>query len=162
MVKKETSFGFCNICHAKLTENYKKIKTKKVCQDCYNKEIIDKKEEMSERIELFSFLSDLFDSEEIPEYVVSQIDTMVSRKEKTYSGIKKTIEYYYTIKNNVFNSDFVLWAIRNYYPEAEKYFFEQYLLQQKNENFEIVQNVQKIRIKKKEVIKKPKYKIEDL
>jgi len=79
---------------------------------------------------------------------------MQDHPEYTYSGIKRTLEYFYEVKNNPIEKanggiGIVPWV----YEEAKRYFYNQWLLSQKNAEKDISAYVPKI---KKIIIKQPK------
>lgn len=106
-----------------------------------------------ERKELEDYIINLFNLKHMDGRITLQIKKyMQDHKEYTYSGIKRTLEYFYEIKNNPIEKanggiGIVPWV----YEEAKRYFYNQWLLSQKNAEKDIKTYIPKVR----EIIIKP-------
>lgn len=83
---------------------------------------------------------------------------MQDHPEYTYSGIKRTLEYFYEIKgNSTAKANGGIGIVPWVYEEAKRYFYNQWLLSQKNAEKDIVAYVPKIKkIKIKPPVREPK------
>lgn len=103
-----------------------------------------------ERKELEEYIIKLFELEHMDGRITLQIQKyMQDHPEYTYSGIKKTLEYFYEVKGN---STKVAKANGNTigivpweYTKAKQYYYNQWLLSQKNSDKDIQEYVPKIR-----------------
>ena len=103
--------------------------------------------------ELESYIIKLFNLEHMDGRITLQIKKyMQDHPEYTYSGIKRTLEYFYEIKGNSIDKanggiGIVPWV----YEEARRYYYNQWLLTQKNAEKDIKSYVPKV----KEINTKP-------
>ena len=120
---------------------------------CAGKLTPEEKQKEDERKALETYIIKLFNLEHMDGRITLQIKKyMQDHPEYTYSGIKRTLEYFYEIKGNSLDKanggiGIVPWV----YEEAKRYFYNQWLLSQKNADKDIVQYVPKV----KEIFIKP-------
>ena len=109
--------------------------------------------EEQEREDLEQYIIKLFNLEHMDGRITLQIQKYLQdHPEYSYSGIKRTLEYFYEIKKNPLDKSnggigIVPWV----YEEAKRYYYNQWLLSQKNEEKDIAAYVPKVR----EIIIKP-------
>lgn len=111
----------------------------------------DKQEKDRQALE--AYIIKLFDLDHMDGRISLQIKKyMQEHSEYSYSGIKRTLEYFYEIKHNPIDKanggiGIVPWV----YEEARRYFYNQWLLSQKNADKDISAYIPKVR----EIIIKP-------
>ena len=104
-----------------------------------------KKEE--ERIALETYIIKLFNLEHMDGKITLQIKRYLQEHpEYTYSGIRRSLEYFYEIKKNPIDKanggiGIVPWI----YEEAKRYYYNKWLLSQKNKEKDISAYVPKVR-----------------
>lgn len=100
-----------------------------------------------DRKALEDYIIKLFNLEHMDGRITLQIQKyMQDHPEYTYSGIKRTLEYFYEIKKNSLEKanggiGIVPWV----YEEARRYYYNQWLLSQKNAEKDIETYVPKVR-----------------
>ena len=118
---------------------------------------LSKEEEQKEkdRQGLEEYIIKLFNLEHMDGKITLQIKRYLQEHpEYTYSGIRRSLEYFYEIKKNPIDKanggiGIVPWI----YEEAKRYYYNQWLLSQKNVNKDVSKYVPKV---KEIVIKPPK------
>ncbi len=105
--------------------------------------------------DLEKYIIKLFNLEHMNGRITLQIKKfMQDHPEYTYSGIKRTLEYFYEIKgNSIEKSNGGIGIVPWVYDEAKRYFYNQWLLSQKNAEKDIQSYVPKV---KKIIIKPPR------
>ncbi len=110
-----------------------------------------KKEEEKE-FELYDYIKSKFGAGYDYVKLRRQIEGYRDRYNYTYSGILKSLQWYYDIKKNPVKRIDTLGIIPYIYEDAKKYFYKIYLAQKANEDLKTIE------IKEETVkIKKPKY-----
>ena len=113
----------------------------------------EEQERELKRKELEKYIIKLFNLEHMDGRITLQIQKYLQdHPEYSYSGIKRTLEYFYEIKKNPLDKSnggigIVPWV----YEEAKRYYYNQWLLSQKNAEKDIAAYVPKVR----EIIIKP-------
>ena len=116
----------------------------------------EKKQEQ-DRKNLEQYIIQLFNLEHMDGKITLQIKRYLQEHpDYTYSGIKRTLEYFYQIKKNPIEKanggiGIVPWV----YEEAKRYYYNQWLLSQKNVEKNVSEYIPKVR---NIVIKSPKRK----
>lgn len=112
-----------------------------------------------EKADLEAYIIQLFNLEHMDGRITLQINRYLQEHpEYTYSGIKRTLEYFYKIKKNPIEKanggiGIVPWV----YEEAKRYYYNQWLLSQKNAEKNISDYIPKvIEIKIKSPKREPK------
>lgn len=141
----------CPICSKSFyreDESHEQFKGRYYHLECYN-EI--KKEDIYKK-ELEDCIKRIFNIDVIPPLIKKQIaDYSKSEYNYTYSGIKKTLEYFFDIKNNdIKKSKGGIGIIPFVYAEASEYFYKLFLIEERNRKKVIEDKVIDI------VISKPK------
>ena len=97
----------------------------------------------------------LFNLEHMNGRITLQIKKfMQDHPEYTYSGIKRTLQYFYEVKgNSIEKSNGGIGIVPWVYDEAKRYYYNQWLLSQKNADKDISEYVPKVR---KIIIKPPR------
>lgn len=113
----------------------------------------EKEKEQKDLQALETYIIKLFQLEHMDGRITLQIKKyMQDHPEYTYSGIKRTLEYFYEIKgNSIAKANGGIGIVPWVYEEAKRYFYNQWLLSQKNADKDIVSYVPKIN----EIIIKP-------
>lgn len=100
-----------------------------------------------DRKDLEDYIINLFNLEHMDGRITLQIQKYLQdHPEYTYSGIRRTLQYFYEIKRNPIEKanggiGIVPWV----YEEARRYYYNQWLLSQKNAEKDIQQYVPKVR-----------------
>ena len=106
----------------------------------------EKKQEQ-DRQDLEQYIIKLFNLEHIDGKITLQIKRYLQEHpDYTYSGIKRTLEYFYAIKKNpIKNANWGIGIVPWVYDEAKRYYYNQWLLSQKNSDKNISEYVPKVR-----------------
>lgn len=153
----------CSRCGTAVVATSKKVLDgQTLCPSCYRKAIEEVKLAEQELEELLEYARELFGITEIPPDWLEQIKAYRKDK-KTYFGMRATLYYYYEVVGNRADPDKGLWAIRNYYDTASRYFAEQKELRQSNTQVDLTPIKRTVIMSPPEnPTRKPKYNIEDL
>lgn len=104
-------------------------------------------------LELEAYIIKLFNLEHMDGRITLQIKKyMQDHPEYTYSGIKRTLQYFYEIKgNSIEKANGGIGIVPWVYDEAKRYYYNQWLLSQKNADKDIQAYTPKV----KEIIIQP-------
>lgn len=130
-------------------------------KECYDKTIQSVTQEELDLRELEGYILKLLKLDYMNARVKKQIKTMMETYNFTYTGILKSLMYFYEVKdNNVEKANGGIGIVPYVYEEAKQYFLTIYMAQKQNENKSVSAYVQPGRII---IIKPPqkerKYKI---
>ena len=105
--------------------------------------------------QLDDYIIELFNLEHMDGRITLQIQKyMQDHPEYTYSGIKRTLEYFYKVKgNSIEKANGGIGIVPWVYEEAKRYYYNQWLLSQKNAEKDIESYIPKV---KEITIKPPK------
>lgn len=122
------------------------------CQEISSKE---KEQKEKDKEELNAYIMKLFNLEHMSNRITLQIKRYLQEHpEYTYSGIRRSLEYFYEIKKNpIEKANGGIGIVPWIYEEAKQYYYNQWLLSQKNAKKDISAYVPKI---KNIIIKPPK------
>lgn len=111
---------------------YKNRYYHKKCYDIINQDNIEK-----EKLE--DTIKKLFNIEALSPLIKKQIKNYHEDSEYnyTYSGMRKTLEYFFHIKNGDVSKAHGIGIIPYVYKEAEEYYYNLFLIEEKNKNKEI-------------------------
>ena len=99
--------------------------------------------DLVDRIELETYLKKLFNVEALTFKVGKQIDDFVEQYGYTYTGILKTLQYWYDIKKHSVDKAWGGIGIVPYiYDDAKKYYYQIYLAQEANKDVEVDKSYQ--------------------
>ena len=107
----------------------------------------EEEQKEKDRQDLEKYIIKLFNLEHMDGRITLQIQRYLQEHpEYTYSGIKRTLEYFYEIKKNAIEKanggiGIVPWV----YEEAKRYYYNQWLLSQKNKDKNINAYIPKVR-----------------
>lgn len=92
--------------------------------------------ERKDQIQLEEYIKKLFKMDYVHPNVQKQITEYVTQKGFTYSGIYKTLFYYFDVMNNrnTFLSNPTIAIVPYVYPQAKEYFYRLYLAKELNKN----------------------------
>lgn len=111
-----------------------------------------KSEEEKDKEKLENYIKKLFDYKTLPEHVKKQIKQYVNEFHYTYSGILKTLIYFYEIRHGDKEKAYGRIGIVQYvYDEANRYYYSLWEAQQANANLLKQQEQQYINIETREV-----------
>ena len=107
-------------------------------QDCVLKQQKESLKQQEDLQKLCDYIQTLFNFEEMPQKVLRQIEGYKKSYSYSYSGILKSLVYFYDIKkNDMSKSNGGIGIVPYIYEEAYRYFFEQWQRKQKNSDVEI-------------------------
>ena len=115
-----------------------------VCAGALSEEETQKEKQ---RQELENYIIKLFNLEHMSGKITLQINRYLQEHpEYTYSGIKRTLEYFYEIKKNpIEKANYSIGIVPWVYEDAKRYYYNQWLLSQKNSEKNIATYVPKVR-----------------
>ena len=116
---------------------------------------LEEKKKEEDKKDLENFIIKLFNLKHMDGRITLQIKKYLQdHPEYTYSGIKRTLEYFYIIKKNpIEKANGGIGIVPWIYEEAKRYYYNQWLLSQKNVEKNISEYIPKI---KNITIKPPK------
>lgn len=111
---------------------YKNRYYHKECFEVVNKDVVEK-----EKLE--EFIKQLFNLETLSPLIRKQIKNFHESEDYhyTYSGMRKTLDYFFHIKNGDISKAHGIGIIPYVYAEAEQYYYNLFLIEEKNRNKEI-------------------------
>lgn len=96
------------------------------------------KKPLSEKEELIEYILQKHKLDALPARILKQIKDYIEINKFTYSGIKKTLEYYYDIKgNSVYKNGHTIAIVGYIYQQAYNFYYKKFLAEQKNNQKEI-------------------------
>lgn len=152
----------CIYCHQKFDrdkEPYKQIEGRRYahaeCATKQNEIMAIKRLQDLEKLE--NYIKVLFNEEEISEKNKRQIDLYITKKNYTYSGILKTLIYFFDIKKNpISKANGGIGIVPYVYEEAKQFYYNLWLIQQEN----LQKNLDEFKPQKVEIIIKEPQRIE--
>lgn len=122
-------------------EPYVKVKTNRYAHECcHNQSLGLSEKELKDKQDLEDYIKNLFNYEVLPESVNRQIKKYYTENKYTYSGMLKSLIYYYEIKHGDKEKAFGRVGIIPYvYEEAYRYYYAIWEAQQRST--EIVKKV---------------------
>ena len=151
----------CSLCNKPITcTEYKTRKRKRYHNECFA-ELIDKAESQSQqkasglknndKDDLIQYICSLYGISEIPYAIDRQIDNYINQMGYTYSGIQKTLYYFYELEGNKPDSHTSTIGIVPYiYDEAKEFFQSLHKANESNEDFIQEEKTVRIKIKPKD------------
>ena len=123
----------CPVCGQyfdRMSEPFVKEKRRYLHEACAQKKATVEKD----KEDLYLYIQQLFDTQEVPVKVIQQINKLMKEnKNYTYSGIFKSLYYFYTVKgNNVEKSNGGIGIVPYIYEEARNYYYNIWQANQKN------------------------------
>lgn len=102
---------------------------------CAEKNEQEKTKEQKDKEALEAYIKSLFQLDKIPAKIQKQIEQYIKEKEYTYSGIKRSLIYFFEIKQNSLEKanggiGIVPWV----YQDAYNYYYNLWLAQQRNQD----------------------------
>lgn len=130
---------YCKQLFDKRTTPYQEITPGKFAHEsCVNKE--SSREKSDEEL-LKDYIKDMFETSYVPPAIQRQIKNYTDENgdyKFTYSGILKTLKFFYEIRGNVVNKNMVTIGIVPWvYKQAHDYYYMVWLAEEKNKNKQI-------------------------
>ena len=127
-------------------EEYIHYKNRYYHKDCYN--IISKV--TKEKQELEDFIKELFNLDNLSPLIKKQIKEYHENEDYnySYSGMKKTLDYFFNVKKGDKTKSRGIGIIPFIYQEAKQYYYNLFLIEEKNAGVTINSNIINIEIKK--------------
>ena len=105
------------------------------CSEQYEQ---NKTTEQKEKEELENYIKKLFNTTTISSKIKKQIEKFVKEDNFTYSGIRRSLVYFYEVKqNSLEKSNDGIGIVPWIYSEAYQYYYNLWLAQQKNQNKDV-------------------------
>lgn len=102
---------------------------------CVEKNKKEKSKEEIDKENLQKYIKQLFGISKLSAKINKQIDKFVKENQYTYSGIHRSLIYFYEIKKNpIDKANEGLGIVPWIYEDARRYYYELWLAQQKNTN----------------------------
>lgn len=121
-------------------------------ENCFNKNQEEKTQEEKDKESLEAYIKQLFNINSINTKIKKQIKKYIEEDNFTYSGIRRSLVYFYEIKqNSIEKANGGIGIVPWVYEEAKRYYYNQWLLSQKNADKDIQAYTPKV----KEIIIKP-------
>ena len=132
----------CFYCGEKFDANsepFEKVNSRRYAHaSCYNKAYGVEDEKAKDKKALEEYIKKLFGFGAIPVKINKQIATYVHEHNYTYSGILKTLKYFYEVKHGSIElANEGIGIVPYCYSEASKYYYAIWEAQQKNENIDM-------------------------
>lgn len=125
---------------------------------CYDRQQNNLSEEEKSKEEIFKYLQRLFKENYNKVKIETQLNKMIKEKNYNYSGVLKTLKYWYEVKNgDVEKSHYSIGIVPYVYQDAYNYYYNIWLAQQANadKNIEVFKPKEKVVVIKNPV-RKPK------
>lgn len=104
-------------------------------ENCFNKNQEEKTQEEKDKESLEAYIKQLFNINSINTKIKKQIKKYIEEDNFTYSGIRRSLVYFYEIKqNSIEKANGGIGIVEYVYSEAFNYYYNLWLAQQKNEN----------------------------
>ncbi len=147
----------CSLCHTEIVDtNYIKQGKKRYHKECFDKlqnnaEIKDKQKvgelKSDEKQSLDQYIMQLYHISKIPFAIERQIEEYVEKYNFSYSGIEKSLYYFYVIQKHDFDITKKKIGIVQYiYDETKKYFLDIYQVKELNKGKDINETINTIKI----------------
>lgn len=144
-LKPKVKCPFCGIEFRREEEEYINVKNRYWHKKCYEKYLIKIEEEEKQKLELqqkkdslYKYICLLFGQEKVSIKIAKQINKLISEYNFTYSGIEKSLKYFYEVKNNsIAKANDSIMIVPWIYEDAKKYYYNLFMTHLKNNNIEI-------------------------
>lgn len=105
----------------------------------------EKKKNNEDKEILFNYINELYGTEFVSPWIQRQISDYIEKYHYTYSGIYKTLVYFFQEEGHEVNTNNGIGIVPWVYDEARKYYYAIYKAQQYNINKDITQYIPKKR-----------------
>lgn len=127
--------------------------------ECAEKHEAQKSKEEKDKENLEKYILKLFNIKSIPPKVNKQIKEYLTKYDYTYTGILKSLIYFFEVKNNdIEKANGGIGIVPYVYNDAKNYYYTIWLAEEKNKNKVVVNNIptQEIKILRpqRKIIKK--------
>lgn len=124
---------YCDIAFYREDEEHVKVKNRYAHQSCHEKAMASQTKEDKDKEELFEYLKILFNGKYNFIVVNRMLDKYINEYHYTYSGIHKTLIYFYEVKKNpIDKANGSIGIVPYAYDEAKKYYKELADIEKKN------------------------------
>ena len=142
---------FCGEQFDRDSVEFVQIKNRYAHKDCFEKAEANKSQEEKDLKELEEYIMKIFNESFINARIRQQIKRMREQYNYSYSGILKSLIYFFEVrKNPIERANGGIGIVPYVYEDARKYYYNLYMAQKKNENKkvgELVLKGREIRIK---------------
>ena len=132
----------CNKKFYREEEEYVKYKNRFYHKECYD--IVAKEDNDKQALE--DFIKKIFSLENLSPLIRRQIKNFHEQENYTYSGMLKTLNYFFIIKRNSTEKCHGIGIIPYVYEEAKDYYLKLFLLEETNSNLSAVKEERKVKI----------------
>lgn len=147
---------YCGISFDRDIEEFVPIKNRYAHKSCYDKEMEKRSIEEKALADLEDYIKKIFQEDYVNARIRSQIKRMREQYNYSYTGILKSLIYFFEVKKNpIEKANGGIGIVPYVYKDAYTYYYNLHLAQQKNENKDVKNYVKE---GKRIVIKPPKRK----
>lgn len=105
---------------------------------CHQRAIAEHEKDNADKEALIDYIKELFGYEQLPQVISKQIKQYIEEYQYTYSGILKTLKYFYEIKHgDKDKANGRIGIIPYCYEDARRYYYAIWEAQEQNKNKEI-------------------------
>lgn len=151
---------YCGEQFSREEEEFVQIKNRYAHKSCFDKKQKEQSQEEKDLKSLEEYIKKMFNEDYINARIRQQIKRMKEQYNFTYSGILKSLIYFFEVKKNpIEKANGGIGIVPFVYNEAYNYYYNLHLAQQKNENKEIKNYV---KVGREIIIKAPKRKPKEI
>lgn len=126
---------YCGEQFDRLSEPNVKIGRRYAHQKCYENQDAETLKQQQDEHDFWEYIKEIYGSDYNYISIKKQVESYIKQYNFTYSGMLKSLKWFYEIKHNDKESSNGRVGIIPYiYEEAKKYYYELYLAQQKNKD----------------------------
>lgn len=131
----EVECAYCKKKFLKSKTSFKLLSNGKFVHDtCFE---LEQKRELTDKEKLDRFIIQLYEVDFVPPRVQKQVKEYIANYGYTYTGIAKTLEYMYTVKNipvdKVAFDTYGIGLVKSYFDQAKRYYYAIWEAQQNQE-----------------------------
>lgn len=134
---------YCKMKFNKKQEPWVKISTRYAHQSCYEQVLKQQEKELAEKQALQAlqeYIMKLYDIDFIPPFIQKQIKEFKEKYKFTYSGMHKSLIWFFEIQKKPFDKNKGIGIIPYIYKDAEQYYYTIYLAKLQNKDTESIKN----------------------
>ena len=134
MAKHMVKCFYCGISFDASIEPYVKVNNRRYAHlECHEKHEAEKTQEEIDKENLENFIMKLFNEDYVNPRIRKQINDFISKYNYSYSGIHRSLEYFYVIKgNNIEKSNGGIGIVPYVYQDAYNHYYNLWLAKEKN------------------------------
>ena len=138
---------YCGEQFDRLSEPNVKIGRRYAHQKCYNAQSSEDLQLQQDKHNFWEYIKEIYGNDYNYVSISKQVESYIKQYNFTYSGMLKSLKWFYEIKHNSKeNSNGRVGIIPYIYEDAKKYYYNLYLAQQRNKD------IQNYRLEVKEIV----------